>query len=226
MPPPSDSEELLVAPNPGDGWAINFGEGEGVVEGQREALCTVGNGRWATRGALPECNADDTHYPGTYVAGLYNRLPSQVSDRITEDESLVNVPNWLPFTLAAQDSPWLGDPTVEVFENRHELDLRSGILVRHFRMKDSAGRITAVKQRRFMHLEQHEFAALQTVIVPENWSGELRIRSGIDAVPESQRASARAIGLTQGQALRYAVLRFELPVDPTSEAKLLAQYTR
>ena len=110
MPPPSDSEELLVAPNPGDGWAINFGEGEGVVEGQREALCTVGNGRWATRGALPECNADDTHYPGTYVAGLYNRLPSQVSDRITEDESLVNVPNWLPFTLAAQDSPWLGDP--------------------------------------------------------------------------------------------------------------------
>ncbi len=31
-------------------------------------------------------------------------------------------------------------------------------------------------------------------------------RSGIEAVPESQRASARAIGLTQWQALRYAVL--------------------
>lgn len=32
------------------------------------------------------------------------------------------------------------------------------------------------------------------------------VRSGIDAVPESQRASARAIGLTQGQTLRYAIL--------------------
>jgi polar amino acid transport system permease protein len=32
------------------------------------------------------------------------------------------------------------------------------------------------------------------------------IRSGIGAVPESQRASARAIGLTQGQTLRYAIL--------------------
>lgn len=32
------------------------------------------------------------------------------------------------------------------------------------------------------------------------------IRSGIESVPESQRASARAIGLTQGQALRYAIL--------------------
>lgn len=31
-------------------------------------------------------------------------------------------------------------------------------------------------------------------------------RSGIDAVPESQRASARAVGLTQWQALRFAIL--------------------
>jgi len=31
-------------------------------------------------------------------------------------------------------------------------------------------------------------------------------RSGIDAVPESQRSSARALGLTQFQALRFAVL--------------------
>jgi polar amino acid transport system permease protein len=31
-------------------------------------------------------------------------------------------------------------------------------------------------------------------------------RSGIDAVPESQRASARALGLTQAQALRHAIL--------------------
>ena len=31
-------------------------------------------------------------------------------------------------------------------------------------------------------------------------------RSGIDAVPESQRSSARSLGLTQFQALRYAIL--------------------
>jgi polar amino acid transport system permease protein len=31
-------------------------------------------------------------------------------------------------------------------------------------------------------------------------------RSGIEAVPESQRASARSVGLTQWQTLRYAVL--------------------
>jgi polar amino acid transport system permease protein len=31
-------------------------------------------------------------------------------------------------------------------------------------------------------------------------------RAGMDAVPESQRASARAIGLTQWQTLRFAIL--------------------
>ena len=31
-------------------------------------------------------------------------------------------------------------------------------------------------------------------------------RSGIDAVPESQRSSARALGLTQWQALRFAII--------------------
>ncbi|MEU1481951.1 hypothetical protein [Streptomyces sp. NPDC005760] len=29
------------------------------------SLCTLGNGYLATRGALPECAADDVHYPGT-----------------------------------------------------------------------------------------------------------------------------------------------------------------
>jgi trehalose/maltose hydrolase-like predicted phosphorylase len=39
----------------------------------REALCTLGNGYFATRGAAPEACADGVHYPGTYLAGGYNR---------------------------------------------------------------------------------------------------------------------------------------------------------
>ncbi|MGK5632804.1 hypothetical protein ACSNOD_30760, partial [Streptomyces sp. URMC 123] len=67
-----------------------------VEERLRESLCTLGNGRFATRGAAPECAADAVHYPGTYVAGCYNRLVSAVDERQVENEDLVNVPNWLP----------------------------------------------------------------------------------------------------------------------------------
>lgn len=45
----------------------------------REALCTLGNGYFATRGAFPECAADAVHYPATYAAGCYNRLTSTVA---------------------------------------------------------------------------------------------------------------------------------------------------
>ena len=49
--------------------------------------------------AAPEAAADAVHYPGTCVAGCYNRLTSQVAGREVENEDLVNMPNWLPLTL-------------------------------------------------------------------------------------------------------------------------------
>jgi polar amino acid transport system permease protein len=49
------------------------------------------------------------------------------------------------------------------------------------------------------------WAVVALVISYSAYTAEI-YRSGIDAVPESQRASARALGLTQWQALRFAIL--------------------
>ena len=38
------------------------------MEGQREALCTLGNG-YSRHGGGPQAVADGVHYPATYVAG-------------------------------------------------------------------------------------------------------------------------------------------------------------
>ena len=53
----------------------------------REALCTVGNGYFATRGAAPESKAGQVHYPGTYAAGVYNRLEDLVGDTRTSTKA-------------------------------------------------------------------------------------------------------------------------------------------
>ena len=39
-----------------------------------------GNGYFATRGAAEEADADEIHYPGTYLAGGYNRLKARSPD--------------------------------------------------------------------------------------------------------------------------------------------------
>jgi trehalose/maltose hydrolase-like predicted phosphorylase len=48
-----------------DGWRLVYGAFDLEQEPLREALCTLGNGRFATRGAAEESRADAVHYPGT-----------------------------------------------------------------------------------------------------------------------------------------------------------------
>ena len=61
-----------------DEWSLRYDRYDPSSEGQRETLCTLGNGYFATRGAAPESTAGDIHYPGTYVAGVFNRRPTAI----------------------------------------------------------------------------------------------------------------------------------------------------
>ncbi len=150
-------------------------------EGLREALCTLGNGRFATRGAVPEARADAVHYPGTYAAGIYNRLKSVVGAREVENEDLVNLPNWLPLAFRIDGGPWFDARSVDLLEYRQELDLRGGILTRHVRFRNHDGFESGVTQRRFVHMDDAHVAGLETTVVAENWSGRLDVRSELDA---------------------------------------------
>lgn len=103
-------------------WTLSYGGFDADTEGTREALCTTGNGYVATRGVAPESRADGVHYPGTYAAGCYNRLRDTVAGKTVENESLVNLPNWLVLTVAAGDGPWLGQPGADLIDHRQDLD--------------------------------------------------------------------------------------------------------
>jgi trehalose/maltose hydrolase-like predicted phosphorylase len=43
------------------GWELIYEGFDPAQEGLREALCTLGNGYFATRAASPESHADGTH---------------------------------------------------------------------------------------------------------------------------------------------------------------------
>jgi trehalose/maltose hydrolase-like predicted phosphorylase len=130
----------VIAGEVAPGWTLRYAGLIPAEEGLREALCTVGNGYFATRGAAPESRADGTHYPGTYVAGCYNQLQTDIAGCPVVAESLVNAPNWLPLTFAAGDGPWLDLAQVEVLQHQQELDLRHGVLTRRLRIRDGEGR--------------------------------------------------------------------------------------
>ncbi|MFD5256375.1 glycoside hydrolase family 65 protein [Streptomyces bobili] len=146
----------------------------------RESLCTLGNGYFATRGALPECAADDVHYPGTYVAGCYNRLTSDVAGRSVENEDMVNVPNWLPLRFRLVGQQWLTPDTATVLDHCEVLHLSSGLLERRTRYDLGEGRALAVRQQRLVHMADPHLAALRTEFTAEGLSGVLEVEAGLD----------------------------------------------
>src|ERR687892_97305 len=161
-------------------WTLVYDSFDPARQGLREALCAVGNGYFVTRGALPEAEADEVNYPGTYVAGLYDRARTEIAGRTVENEDLVNVPNWLPLQFRVAGGAWFDAQQADVLEHRLELDMRHGTLIRHLVWQDAEGRRTRVVQRRLVSMKDEHLAGLETTFEAENWSGTLEVRSGLD----------------------------------------------
>ena len=116
-----DLEALRAGP-----WRMIYEGFDPAHESHWEALTALGNGYLVTRGAAPACRADGVHYPGTYLAGVYNRLVSSVQGREVETEHLVNAPNWLPLDVGlgaggSDTQSWWSSGAFTVAEERREL---------------------------------------------------------------------------------------------------------
>ncbi|MFG1703059.1 pyridoxamine 5'-phosphate oxidase family protein [Nonomuraea sp. M3C6] len=158
-------------------WILTYEGFDPAAEGLREALCTLGNGRFATRGATPDGRP---RTPGTYMAGCYDRLDSNVAGRTVTNEDLVNLPDWLPLRFATPGSDWFRPQRADLPLYRHELDLRHGVLLRELRWRDGEGRTTLVRQRRLVSMADPYLAALETTFTAENWAGPLRVHATLE----------------------------------------------
>lgn len=162
-------------------WIHRFDGYDPGDERRREALCTVGNGYFASRGAWAGASADENHYPGTYLAGYYNRLTDQVDGHEVENESLVNLPDWLPLTAAIDDGDWLTPDNCEVVEHAQELDLSRGVLTRRFRLRDLLGREVLGVERRLVSMADPHLAGQTLAVTAVNWEGTLRLGTAVNA---------------------------------------------
>ncbi|MFZ2625693.1 MAG: HAD family hydrolase [Propionibacterium sp.] len=163
-----------------DPWMLIYEGFDPAHEAHREALTTLGNGYLGTRGAAPESGADGVHYPGTYLAGVYNRLTSQVGGRSRQDEHLVNAPNWLVLDLRVGQGAWWSQGGLSMVAERRELDLRRGVLTRTATLADPQGRRLLVTQRRLVSMARPHLAALETTVVALGWETRVQVRAGVD----------------------------------------------
>ena len=161
-------------------WTVEYEGYKPEEEGLREALCALGNGYFCTRAALEESRDDEYHYPGTYLAGGYNRLKTEVKGQMIENEDLVNWPNWLPLNFRPEGGKWMQLEEVDILEYHQRLLLKDGLLQRRLRIQDREGRETLIETTRLVHLRYPHLAAIRWKLTPQNWSGQLTLRSSID----------------------------------------------
>ncbi|MEA1938837.1 MAG: hypothetical protein U9N14_07085, partial [Pseudomonadota bacterium] len=164
-------------------WTIEYTNFAPWLETLNEVHGSTGNGYFCNRTAIPwEPSKIDIHYPATYLAGGYNRVSSQVGDRMLENEDLVNWPNWQHIRFKFDDGDWfsLHDPDIEILDFKRTYNLKNA--TNHFdvRVKDSAGNITRIHSDSFAHMKNANFGALGLEIEPENWVGNMTVESGID----------------------------------------------
>ncbi|HSI71063.1 MAG TPA: glycosyl hydrolase family 65 protein [Gillisia sp.] len=163
-----------------DTFCITYNDWNPKEQKLREALCTLGNGYFGTRGAAEERSSDSFNYPGTYLAGGFNRAKTMVGERNIENEDLVNFPNWLCLSFKPKGGKWLNLEEMEILEYEQTLQMRKGILERKFKVKDHKGRITKIHSRRLVSMENMHLAGLQWYLTPVNWSGEIQVRTALD----------------------------------------------
>ncbi|MDP8212801.1 MAG: glycosyl hydrolase family 65 protein [Candidatus Zapsychrus exili] len=161
-------------------WKLTYNKFNPEEESLREALCTLGNGYFGTRGAASESQAGKLHYPGTYIAGVYNTLPTDVSGRTIYNEDFVNCPNWLFLNYRVDGGSWFDRSKTKILTWKVELNTRKGMLSRRIRWQDEKGRTTLIEEHRIVSMAQPHNGALVCTITPENYSGNVSIKSGID----------------------------------------------
>lgn len=161
-------------------WTLRYVDFDPDQQPLREALCALGNGYLVTRGAFEEVQAGGPHYPGTYLAGGYNRRETEVKDRLIENEDLVNWPNWLPITFRPAGGDWFDLSRVELEQFEMELDVARGVLQRRMRFQDVNGRTFSLKTRRIVHMDNPHLAAIEWRLQAHDWSGEIEIETALD----------------------------------------------
>ena len=223
-----------------DTWSLSYFGFDPSSERLRETLTANGNGWFATRGAFTGSRADGAiHYPGTYHAGVYDRLESEVHGRRVGNTDLVNCPDWLQVELRLGDGPFLDPLQQRILGYRHSLHLRTGVTSHVLTFRDGEGRITTLSTQRFVSMDDPRLAALRLTVTPYNWSGPLTFRSALDGtvinsgvaryrdlesrhlVPEAESAEDGGLLLavrTAASRLRLALSARHLPYPQTQPA--------
>lgn len=170
------------SPTPGETlFAIDGIEPDRLSD--HETLFSTANGYWGTRANLPGTVDDGTNYPGSYLAGVFNRVTSDLTESaglVLDSEHVPNIPDWTYLQVTDDTGEKILPNTDRILDYRQELDLREGISRRMMRVATTSGQITTIVISQLTSIDFRHAAGLRITVRPENWAGTISVRSAIN----------------------------------------------
>ncbi len=165
-------------------WSIDYYNYNPETEGIREAISTVGNGFIATRGChATEKDGPEEHYPGVYLAGIYNKPPSDVHGKNIYNNDLVNNPNWLLTEIEIEGDKLdpLNPDDCEIIDYHQSLNMKDAVLSQDITIRDRKKRDTRISVKRFSSMDNMHLACQKIEVTPLNYDAKIKISSFIDS---------------------------------------------
>jgi beta-phosphoglucomutase family hydrolase len=172
-----------------DGWNLTYTDFSAKDEKVRETLTSSANGYLGIRGSYEGSSSSQHHYPGSYIAGIFNRVPSMVHGQTIFNNDFVNTPNWLPIDFRIGGGAFINPFAQKILSYRQNLSLRNGLMERDIVIQDNLGRITGIKSCRFASMDDPHRCALKFTFKPVNYSAEVEFRSGIDGKVQNKNVA-------------------------------------
>jgi len=151
-------------------WVIKETGWAKELQGIRESQFSLGNGYLGTRGIYEEIPYDCV--PGTYIAGIYDKISSQVSE-------MINFPNPINFKFAVGGEK-LGLIAMDTINHKRTLNMKKAVLARHTIYKDSKNRCYDYQSVRFISQDNKNIGVMQIVLTPMDAACVLDVNTGID----------------------------------------------
>ncbi len=177
-------------------WCLEIVGFDPMTEAAIEAVLALSNGYAGVRSALEEGHASAR--PATFLAGVFNTpAQPQAPELEAPVPELVVAPDWSRLRVVAEGQE-LGLDYVELLDMRRTLDMRQGVLLRTWRVRDGAGRITALRSLRCVSLADRQACAYALTISPENYSGYVELTTTVDGQVHNENKTLHLAPLSAG----------------------------
>jgi len=175
-----------------DSWLIKKTGWDRSEQGIRESHLTLGNGYLCSRGVLEEIPYDAQ--PGTFMAGLYDKSGSQVTE-------IINLPNPINFKIIAQGEK-VDVVAMDAINHSRTLDMKKGFLKRQTVYSSANKEHFDYQSLRFFSMANPHIGAIQIHFTPLDTDVDILIETFTDTSMTNKGV------LSEGRKRHFEVTKF------------------